>query len=230
MTFKELDSRIVGSVNRRHWKQTKFGGWVHKDAEIIGNPKIYGIVRSGAVRDYAIIGETAKVEGAAQVYGDARIDGYAIVKGQAQIYSKAHIHGNARIQGCAVVSGEAQVYGEAYVYDCAHAYEDAHVYGEARLFGSARVRGNAHIFDRAHVVGDVVSGEWANSPLVIHASRWMVCHSGTNLITIGCNTGSFEWWIRHFDGLCNKHILTPQEKAEYGAHVQHIIKVVNQQT
>ncbi len=229
MTFKELQFNI-GPETRAHWRQTKHKGWVHKDAQAGEDTKIYGIVRGGIVSGKAIVYENARVEEKANVFADARIDGNSVVRGHTQVYGSAHIAGDARIQGDAIVCGDAKVYGDTCVFGNAYVYDNATISGSARVSGFARVRGNAHICGYAQVVGDVVSGVWDSNPLCIHASRWTVSHCGPKQITVGCNTGSFDWWTRNFQAVCHKHQITSEERNEYWGHIRYIIKTANNQT
>ena len=80
--------------------------WVGDEARVDGNALVYGNAWA--------YGE-ARVSGNALVSGDARVEGKALVSGDARVGGNALVSGDARVGGKALVSGNALVYGNALV-------------------------------------------------------------------------------------------------------------------
>ena len=121
--------------------------WVHNDACILENAKVYG--------DAQVYGE-ARVYGNAQVFENARICEYAEVFERAKVYGKAIVSSEAWIGGNAKVYGDAQIWGNAGVYDKASVFGNAVIYDKARIFGKSKVYGNAEVYNNTRVYNKTI--------------------------------------------------------------------------
>lgn len=130
-----------------------------KGVEIRDNAKVYDKAKIEATRG-TLYNYKCKIEGNAQVYGnaevfnDARILGNAKVFGDALITGKAQVYGNAKVYDNSQVYGYAQVYGNAKVYEQAQVYGESEVYDNAIIYNKAQVGDNAKVFGKAQVYGN----------------------------------------------------------------------------
>ena len=87
--------------------------WVGDEARVDGNALVYGnawAYGEARVSGNALVGGDARVGGKALVGGDARVGGNASVSGDAWVGGNALVSGNARVGGNALVKGPRDIY------------------------------------------------------------------------------------------------------------------------
>ena len=135
------------------------------------NPRKGGLVStSAAVQESVYLATTSKildsasVQGAVRIYGNAVVSGEAFVKydysGTAEenlnIYGNARVTGNASVKGATRIYGNAQVMGNASISGNPALYENALITGSAIVRDKATICGNAIVGGTAIIGGDVI--------------------------------------------------------------------------
>lgn len=112
------------------------------NARVTDNAQVYG--------EAQVYGKGVEIRDNAKVYDKAKIEA---TRGTLYNY-KCKIEGNAQVYGNAKVYEQAQVYGESEVYDNAIIYNKAQVGDNAKVFGKAQVYGNAKVFEYTEISDD----------------------------------------------------------------------------
>lgn len=125
------------------------------------NPRKGGLVStSAAVQESVYLATTAKILDSASVQGAVRIYGNAVVSGEAFVkydYSGT-AEENLNIYGNALVTGNASVKGAARIYGSAQISGNANVSGNPALYENAEISGSAIVKDKAIVCGNAIVG------------------------------------------------------------------------
>jgi hypothetical protein len=70
-------------------------------------------------------------------------------------------------------------------------------------------------------VGD--GAVFVKSPLSVQGTRHLACQSAPGVISIGCQTHDFEYWIEHVIGIARQNGYTDEEGLEYQKIVSFIV-------
>ena len=138
-------------------------------------------------------------------------------KGNAKVCGNAKVWGNAKVYGDAEVWGNADVFDNAKVLNRAEVWGNAKVYGDAMVSGDAIVYGNAEVYGNADIRGDAIvrGGEWRETPLQIHGSKFVFRVLSKDSITVGCKTKTFAEWLETYEKEFSQHGFTEKQQTEY---------------
>jgi len=167
---------------------------------------------------------TAKVYGNAMVFDDAQIYGFAEVYGDAYVRGNAKVFENAKVHNYAMVKNNAQVYGNAEAYQEAWIYDSAQVYGDAIVSGNAMVFGKSRISGDATISGDarISAGNHKKNPLYIQGTKDSITVCSKNVINVGCQSHSIDFWLDNAKQIGEENNYTPKEIEEYLKYFQFI--------
>ncbi len=217
MTFTELRQHLEIPMIQAEWTKHRDGGWVYHLAHVDPTATIQGIVGPGS----PVVQDKASVLKGARIYGNARMGNWAVISGPSELSGTAVMRDRANVFGSARVSGNSLLRGYTRVFD------NARVYGNAQVGDMAKVCGDSHVHGEATLSGDIAitNGSWDKPPLYIQGSIWSAFNGAPGKITIGCNTGTFNWWVKNYKMLAEEHELTPDEKSEYWSYIKLITKL-----
>ena len=88
----------------------------------------------------------------------------------------------------------------------------AYVGSNAKVSGYAKVSlvsGNAKVFEGNHEI----------TPLQIHGTRNVLCFSGNDIITIGCEQHSIDYWLENYEKIGEANNYTNEQIEEYYYHL-----------
>lgn len=147
------------------------------------------------------VADDAVVCNEAKVFGNAMVTGYAMVSDTAQVFEKAQVFGRAQVFCNAKVSGEAWVAGIVLVMD------DAEVFGKARVTGYVCISGTARV---------------SRTPIFAFLGRHQILIDDNNLVSIGCDQHSLEYWLKHYRKIGTANNYSKQEIKRYGAFLKFL--------